>query len=261
MQINTSGTPKATSSDFLDKFYDIAWHKIQTDISDVIKVNRNSYNVSTNVQSQITQFKNKYEKLAVSMNNNWWWWVSSLKKVPKQSIYFVKWNWTLTLSNTDSIVSNPFTVFVEWMDVVIEGSILTNGMVITDKTISFKDSNCTSWWQVVQWIFIASWFKANESTLNIKTNKAWCHRWNLHVKWVLIWKNINSIVNSKRSQLNSWFETEIIYRTTNDSQLKAERRKEIIRWASVLIEYNPDVWSKIIPWAEIFTETLDVYRK
>lgn len=262
MQVNTAWVPKATSSDFLDRFYDIAWHKIETDINNIVKVSESSYNVTQNVQSQISKFKNKYEKLAVAITNNWWGWVSSVKKVPNQSIYFVKWNWTLQLSKSDSMVSKAFTIVVDWMDVEIDGSILTNGMIITDKTISFKDSNCTSWWQVVQWIFIAQWgFVKNESTLNQKTNKPRCHWWNLHVKWVLIWKNINNITNSKRSQLNSWFETELKYANTNDAQLKKERRNEIFQWASVLIEYNSDVWNKSIPWAEIFTETLDVYKK
>lgn len=262
MQINTSWTPRATSSDFLDRFYDITWNRIQTDISDVIKVDKRSYYVTTDVQSQITQFKNKYEKLAVATTNTLGWWVYSMKKVPNQSIYFIKWNGTKTLPGNDSIFSKPFTIFVEWIDLVIDGSILTNGMIITSGSISFKDSNCTSWWQVVQWIFIAQWwFKSNNSTLNVNTDKQWCHRWNLHVKWVLIWSWIDNITRSKRSQLNSRFETEITYRATNDSRLKAERRNEIIRWASVLIEYNPDTWMKSIPWAEIFTETLDVYRK
>ena len=265
MQINTSWTPKATSSDFLNKFYDIAGNKIQTDLSDVIKVNPKSYNVTTNVQAQIDQFRNKYEKLAVTMTNAtsiWWEWVTSAKKVPNQSIYFIKWDGVLKLPKTQSITSKPFTIFIEWMDVEINGSILTNGMIITKKTISFKDSDCTSWWQVVQWVFIAQWwFKSNKSTLNTSTDNQWCHRWNLHVKWVLIWSWINNIANSKRSQLNSRFETKLKYNDPNDSRLKAERRNEIIRWASVLIEYNSDVWSKVIPWAEIFTETLDVYRK
>jgi hypothetical protein len=263
MQVNTVWVPKATSSDFLERFYDIAWHKIQTDINNIVKVSESSYNETQNVKSQVSQFKNKYEKLAVQVTNtNWWWWVSSVKKVPNQSIYFVKWNWTLQLSKSNNAVSKAFTIVVEWMDVEIDWSILTNGMIITDQTISFKDSNCTSWWQVVQWIFIAQWgFVKNDSTLNQRTNRPRCHRWNLHVKWVLIWKNINNITNSKRSQLNSWFETELRYANTNDAQLKKERRNEIFQWASVLIEYNPDTWMKSIPWAEIFTETLDVYKK
>lgn len=262
MQVNTAWVPKATSSTFLDRFYDIAWNKIQTDLNNIVKVSESSYNVTQSVQSQITQFKNKYEKLAVQITNNWWWGVTSVKKVPNQSIYFVKWNWTLQLSKSNSVVSKAFTIVVDWMDVEIDGSILTNGMIITNKTMSFKDSDCTSWWQVVQWIFIAQGgFKKNESTLNQNTKAARCHRWNLHVKWVLIGSNINNIVNSKRSQLNSWFETELKYSTTNDSALKKERRNEIFQWASVLVEYNQNVWSKLIPWAEIFTETLDVYKK
>jgi hypothetical protein len=28
-----------------------------------------------------------------------------------------------------------------------------------------------------------------------------------------------------------------------------------------LIEYNPDLWSMLPPWAESFTKTLDVYKK
>lgn len=261
MQTNTAWVPTATTSNFLNKFYDIAWNKIVTDISDIMKVSTSNYSETANVESEINKFKNKYESLAVKSNVSWWDGIDTVKKVPWKNIYFVSWNGKLVLS-ASTLWTNPFTVVVTWMDVVISGSVSTNGMIITNKTMSFKDESCLTWWQVVKWIFIAEWwFVKNGTTLNININKPRCHWWNLNVKWVLIWKNIKNLTESKRSQLNSRFDTELRYRNTNDSKLKAERRNEIFQWASLLIEYNPDLWSNTIPWAEIFTETLSVYKK
>jgi hypothetical protein len=31
--------------------------------------------------------------------------------------------------------------------------------------------------------------------------------------------------------------------------------------AALLIEYNPSLWKTLPPWADIFTESLEVYKK
>ena len=142
-------------------------------------------------------------------------------------------------------------------------------MIITTEHMSFKDgwsndgkSRCASWWQVVQWLYVAGkWFKAAEdepdSLRNTSVTQLWCPWWWLHVKWVLIWDGIDNIVSSKRSQLNSWFNTT----SSQENTIRRERRQKIIAWASVLIEYSPSLWKTLPPWAEVFTESLEVYRK
>lgn len=64
-------------------------------------------------------------------------------------------------------------------------------------------------------------------------------------------------MEKKRSHLNEWFDST----TTNENRLKRERRSEIFEGASVLIEYSPELWSDLPPGAELFIETLDVYKR
>ena len=278
-QISTFGvTPTVSDADFLDKYYDINGKKLikKTDIKNIIQANSRTYSSDSDVVNKITAFKNKYEWLAVSLNKsslnvssevrtN----ITSLKKVPWKSIYFIEWHWSLTLTNSFS--DKPFTIVVKWMDIVVEWSIKTNGMFITDGQIKFEDPDCVDGGQVVQWIFIAQWwFGRWTSTLNRNRNRDWCQWWNLHVKWVLIGDNISNIESTKRSHLNSWFVTDTdeckryvssSTQTELEACMKKERRNEIFQWASVLIEYNPSLWAMLPPGAEIFTETLEVYRK
>lgn len=276
-QISTFGvTPKASNAtDFLDDYYDKNGLRLikRTDINSIISADESTYKADTNVQQKIDNFKAKYEWLAVSLKSSQYsdlWNVTSVKKVPNKSIYFIEWNWKLTLNNSFS--NTPFTIVVKWMDIVVSWSVTTNGMFITDKTISFEDPDCVDGWQVVQWIFIAQkWFVASEEDMkNLDENDPRCQWWNLYVKWVLIWKNIENISGKKRSHLNTWFATDrdeckrYVSSSTIDELeecMKKERRTEIFQWASVLIEYNPSLWAMLPPGAEIFTETLEVYRK
>jgi len=185
-----------------------------------------------------------------------------VKKVPNQFIFFVKWDGELTLKQlTEYFPGTPFTIYVEGMDVIVEWSVKTNGMIITDNKIYFEDDStqnyCEDGWQIVQWIFVAQWgFEANERLRNNDKNVERCPWGNLQVKWVLIWDWLENLMNNRRSHLNSWFQTD----SSLESSIKRERRNEIFEGAALLIEYNPDLWSLLPPGAESFTQSLDVYR-
>jgi len=284
MQISTLWVnPVATNDEFLYDFRDMDWNKLlnKTDLASVINTDDSSYTVTTNAQEKIDEFKEKYEKLAVEVKSDFM--VNgktigsmfgnnvTVMKVPNQHIYFIKWNGgTLTLSqdnlstNTSKWISSAYTLFVDWMDVEIEWNILQYAMIITTKTMRFKDkwegteARCsTGWQQTLQWLFVAlEWFVAWDPLKNISTDEQWCAWWWLHVKWVLIWDWLEDLMYSRRSQLNQWF-------TSNPGieNVLLTRRKYIIWWAAVLIEYNPSLWKTLPPWAEIFTESLEVYRK
>jgi hypothetical protein len=154
-----------------------------------------------------------------------------------------------------------FTVFVSWNNVTVEISWSMNkninAMVINQNwTIKFKDAYCVKNWQVVRWIFIAKHFETITKK-NTDKNDERCNWWNLDVKWVLIWvwKNdgIDTLIQNRRSNLNEWTN-----KTTWNSQ---SRRNQILQWASLLLEYNSALRSQLPPGAEIFNETLNVFKK
>ena len=289
MQISTLwASPVGTdATKFLDDYYDMKWNKLltRTDLSSVIKTDGETYNVNTNMESKFKEFKNKYEKLAVNVDMNtringttlrsiFGSNVTEIRKVPNQSIYFIKWDWDLVLEQEKiKTITSAFTIIVEWMDVVIKWNVSQYAMIVTEWQMSFVDgwsdsdrkyknvSRCASGWQVVQWIYVAlDWFKEIDSDdwlRNTDAEALRCPRWGLYVKWVLIWDDIENIMNSKRSQLNSWFNSAIM----SDRAVNTKRRQLIIWWASVLIEYNPSLRKTLPPGAEIFTESLEVYRR
>ncbi len=280
MQISTFGVnPIATNNKkFLDDFLDMAGKQLldKTDLSSTINIDNNDYAVETDVKSKFDEFKNKYEKLAVELKTDFkingktlkaifGSNITQVKKVPNQSIYFIKWKGTLVLKQENiQNFTSAYTIVVEWMDVEIEWNVLQYAMVVTDKKMSFKDAwedskkRCVKWWQVVQWIYVAlSWFNAGELLRNTDENEYRCAWGWLHVKWVLIWDGIENVMNSRRSQLNSRF---TVTNTSTQAVLR-QRRQKIIEWAAVLIEYSPDLWKTLPPWAEIFTESLEVYRR
>ena len=288
MQISTFGVnPVATNGkEFLYDFYDMNWDPIlkKTDLSSVISTDNTSYAVDYRVDDKFNEFSNKYEKLAVEIKSDFviqtTKWTKAtvwnlfeadksykIKKVPNQSIYFIEWKdgGTLTLSQ-DKInnLTAAYTIIVKWMDVEIVWNVLQYAMIVTDGTMSFKDAwwdsklktSCANWWQVVQGIYVAvGGFEIWEKILNNSKDEYRCPWWWLHVKWVLIWSNVEELMESKRSQLNSWFNA------SSSSNANRERRQKIIEWAALLIEYSPSLWKTLPPWAEIFTESLEVYRK
>lgn len=283
MQISTLWVnPIATSDEFLHDFWDMNWHRLlnKTDLDSVINTDDSSYTVTTNAQEKIKEFKEKYEKLAVEVKSSFY--VNgktigemfgsnvTVMKVPNQHIYFIKWkngnNHTLKLSQENLLgnkkwITSAYTIFVDGLDVEIEWNITQYAMIITTKTMKFKDkwedtnARCVTWWQVLQWLFVAlDGFVAWDPLKNTSKDKQWCAWWWLHVKWVLVWDGLEDVMYSRRSQLNSWFTAD------PDKELET-RRWYILWWAAVLIEYNPSLWKVLPPWAEIFTESLDVYRR
>lgn len=281
MQVSTFGVNPVWSNwvAFLDDYYDMNWKKIldSTDLRETIDTENRNYAVSSDAKKQMDTFASKYKNLAVKVNtssvkNLFGWntnWIESVSKVPNQPIYFVKWNWgTLTLSQSKANNKTAaYTIFVENANVEIVWKFLQYAMIITDWTISFKDNawdskdRCTEWWQVVQWIFVAlkGFKESTPSLINTNENQERCARWGLHVKWVLIWSNINNLLKGRRSQLNSWFNVNYVW--WSDQRIRTDRKKKIMEWAALLIEYSPELWKSLPPGAEIFTESLEVYRK
>ena len=280
MQVSTFGVnPVATNVSFLSDYYDMkgSWILDTTDLRQTMKTDNEDYAISYDARAQMESFISKYGNLAVAINNNTIYnslWlnkneIDSISKVPNQSIYFIKWKWwTLHISqNNISKKTTAYTFIIENADVEIEWNMFVYAMILAkDWTISFKDGwdsdwRCKSWWQVVQWIFVTlKWFAAWSTSLrNIDTNTEWCARWGLHVKWVLIWNDIEKLMEWRRSQLNSWFNVRAV--NLSDSKIRTERKKKIMEWATLLIEYSPELWKTLPPWAEIFTESLEVYKK
>ena len=187
-----------------------------------INTDNTNYAVSSDAKSQMNTFKEKYEKLAVAVKTNTisslWLdtnWVTSVLKVPNQSIYFIKWNWwTLKLSQKKwSTKTAAYTLIVEWMDVEVVWDMFVYAMIVADH-IKFTDAwgskgaRCAEWWQVVQWIFVAlKWFEQWSSLINTNENTKRCARWGLHVKWVLIGSWLDKLMKGSRSNLSGWFNT------------------------------------------------------
>ena len=271
VQVSTLWVTPIWSSNkwFMDDFFDMEWNKLykKSDIADVLLLDNDSYAIPRDVNNNFESFKKKYEKLAIKITDNnvndmfSAQNITSIKKVPGQSIYFIDWKWDLIIDQKSIAKTSPvYTIIVNGMDVHIKWNMLVTAMIVVDNwTIYFDDEKCQDGWQVVQWIFVAlDWFwNKFEKLRNTNENKEFCPWWNLHVKWVLIWSWIDNISNYKRSQLNDWF----TLRSSNLNDLKKERRKEIIEWASVLIEYSPSLWKILPPGAEMFTESLEVYKR
>lgn len=275
MQISTFGVqPVATDADFLEDFYDMEGNDLieSTDIRDTMEVEKRNYGFDSSVLTQMNTFRDKYESLSLVVDNNFEirngktvWDLfndAEVKKVPNQLIFFVKGGGKLVLKQlTEYFPGTPFTIYIEWMDVIVEWSVTTNGMIITDQKIYFEDSSdldyCEKWWQVVKWIFVTQWWFDSETRLrNQNTDEERCPWWNLQVKWVLIWDDLEALMWNRRSHLNDWFQVD----SNLESAIKRERRDEIFEGAALLIEYNPDLWENLPPGAESFTQTLDVYR-
>ena len=131
-------------------------------------------------------------------------------------------------------------------------------MLLTEWKIKFTDANSCKNRQTVKWIYYAAkWLtRGLVAKNNDIDNVDWCDEWWLTIKWVIIWEWLDNMMEKSRSNLNKWFD--ISY--TNQDE---HRKKVVMNWASVLIEYSPSIFTKstMPPGAEEFTSALSVYKK
>jgi hypothetical protein len=262
-------TPQSTTVK-LDDYLDIFGNPIigRTDLDKIMVLDAGDYQGGSNVSSLMTSFINKYSKLAIavekskvpSLNQAG---ITSIKIVPQQKIYILEGTAGTTVTLNPNLVSTtPFTIVTKNINLIVEGSLTTNGMfLVKGGTITFKEpeTNRCKDPQVVQGIFVTDeWFASDPEDLrNNDLSKTRCPNGWLYVKGVLIWNNIEDLVASRRSQLNHWF---YAGRST-DASVLAERRNEIFNGAAVLIEYSPSLRTALPPGATEFTTALDVYKK
>ncbi len=223
-----------------------------------------AYAVPADTKKLFTTFKNKYSKIAKSVNVKKW-----LSKVPWKSIYLVSGK-QINLDGLISNVSKPFTLIATDPDanISINGDVSVNAMIMTQWTITFDASNSCNggarqWGhagQIVRWIYYAGdWFKSSwdgalKNTNENLNNWQWCNYGNLHIKWVAIW-DLSKVVAARRSELYTWF------KWVDWGKSWGEKKDIVINGASVLVEYNPDLWGNLPPGANEFNKVLEVYRK
>jgi hypothetical protein len=197
-------------------------------------------------------FISKYSKLAVEVklwNDSFLNW-TSVRKVPWKNIYFVdgdlkvKWGQSIKTPFTIVQTNAEKTVTIVW-------NVQHNMMLLTNWNIKFEWNDCTED-QTVKWIFYAKGklSRSKQYRNDVSTKNVWCtHGW-LHVKWVLIWNNFDKLMKASRSHLNDRFKEE-------------NKKKSVMNWASVLIEYSPSIFTKstMPPGAEDFTTALSIYKK
>ena len=201
------------------------------------------------VNKAMSDFINKYQKLAISVKSSNW---KTIKKVPGKDIYFVEWDINLGWSNSDIKFSKPVTFVQTKWNATINGSVeWLNMMLLTNGSITFNwSSNCKSR-QVVRWIFYAKWWiyrTGVQKNTNLNSSQRCTEGW-LTIKWVLIWWWLDWMMKNSRSNFNNWFET-------------TDKKWVVMNWASVLIEYSPSVFTKstMPPGAEDFTTALSIYK-
>ena len=228
-------------------------------------ISTTAYVVPADTKKLFTTFKNKYSKIAKSVNAEKW-----LSKVPWKSIYLVSEK-QIDLNGLISNVSKPFTLIATHPDanISINGDVSVNAMIMTQWTITFdaskscNDGGGRKWGhagQIVRWIYYAgsgfesSWHGALKNTEDNLNNWQWCNYGNLHIKWVAIW-DLSEVVKTRRSELYTWF------KWTGWGKVWTEKKDIVINGASVLVEYNPDLWGNLPPGANEFNKVLEVYRK
>ena len=238
-----------------------------------------NYSVPADLAWTLKSFISKYYAKSVEVKKSDACW--TLRKVQWKSIYFTDWKNKIDLSACISPSNKPFTLVAKnWADIVIKGNLYTNAMVMTTWKIIFDAQGfrtstggptaCNGdlyWettryghaWQMVRWIFYAwAWFDSINDKWNTDlSNTEWCNYGNLHIKWVAI-GNLQSVLDKRRSELYTWFDKWCHEKNPTNC---SSRKDVVLNWASVLIEYNPDLWWNLPPGAEEFNKALEVYRK
>ena len=240
----------------MSKYYDINGN--QPFVWYLKAIQTTDYKENKKVEDAMNTFISKYSKLAVNVDakNVWKFTIPSettIKKVPGKNIYFVEWNITINWGNKN--IDTPFTLVQTKWNTTISWNVGHNMMLLTNWNITFK-WDCESI-QNVKWIFYAggslsrSWVNKNDDI----NHSYWCTKWWLYVKWVLIWDGFDTLMKNSRSNINNWFN---VSRNGTD----ADRRRVIMNWASVVIEYSPSIFTKstMPPGAEDFTTALSIYK-
>ena len=250
------------------------------------------YSVPADLAASLDTFINKYYANSVVVKNSskcgW-----EIRKVKGKSIYFIGKKGDTTsaeviLSDNENVscistnVQKPYTLIAvsDKINIRIMWSLYSNAMIMTKWNIIFDaegfraDHNweptaCNGnikkyWhaWQMVKWIFYAGkWFLSiNDKWNTEKSNKEWCNYGNLHIKWIAIW-DLSNVVQNRRSELYTWFYDWCDEKDASKSTKCKSRRDVVLNGASVLIEYNPDLWWNLPPGAEDFNKALEIYRK
>ena len=240
------------STDRLQKYLYMDGNNVRRYASNLLSaVATSEYAPNSQVSDAMTDFINKYQKLAITIKDG----ATTIKKVPGKNIYFVKWNINLGWNTSDIKFDKPVTfVQTEWNTTINWSVTDLNMMLLTNGSITFNwSSNCRTR-QVVKWIFYAkSGINRTGVQKNNKlSNSRRCTEWWLTVKWVLIWAWLKDMMDNSRSNLNDWF-------GTTDSQ----KKNIVMNWASVLIEYSPSLFTTATmpPGAEDFTSALSIYKQ
>ena len=254
VQKTPSGSFKASTQVLRNYLYYLKDDPKQYNAADLLKaIALSEYKSNDAVNKAMTNFINKYSKLAVNAGN----W---LKKVPGKNIYFTDKNICLWSECNAIKLDKPTTIVQMGWDAEIKWDVNTdNLMLLTRWTIKFTDSYSCRHRQVVKWIFYAEkWIirtpvqKNTADKLN-EPNAKRCTEWWLTIKWVLIWDWLQKVMENSRSNLNKWFST------VNGGGKNAQT---VMNWASVVIEYSPSVFTKgsMPPGAEDFTTALSIYK-
>ncbi len=239
------------STNELNKYLSYDGNKVFVEYLNAIETTE--YKPNLNVQNAMDTFISKYSKLAVDVTlkeSSFLEWVN-IKKVPWKNIYFASGD--LTIKWWTNSIKNPFTIVQTSGKTTISGNINHNMMLLTNWNIIFKWGSCETD-QTVKWIFYAKGtLNRFEKKRNDQIdNSVWCTNGWLHVKWVLIWNKFDTLMDNSRSHINDWFTGQ-----------KNNRKKYVMNWASVVIEYSPSIFSKstMPPGAEDFTTALSIYKQ
>lgn len=194
-------------------------------------------------------------------------------KVPNKEVYIFEGkdnNSTITIGDSakNAKMTKPFTLIVTRGKLVVKGNLKNaNGMYIAQNgDIQFVANSCNvTNEQVVNGIFISlknitSSMGDRTSAHNTDPYKSWCSEGALTINGVLIGNNINStdansLLGTRRSNLNTWFED------LNSRSTSGERQESLKKNAAVVLQYNPSIFSNLPPGADTLSQVLSVSKK
>ena len=251
VQKTPSGNLKA-STNVLNDFYYMNGTKVMSELLGTIVTS--DYEPNDAVSGAMNDFIKKYSKLAVNVSKG-------EKKLPWKNIYFIEKDLHLWWEQSDIPLNKPVTIVQISWNTIISWNVDQNIMLLTKGTITFADVNSCNPTkpqnrQVVKWIFYAekllkrSWVLKNKD-LNAERR---CTEWWLTIKWVVIWRWLNQMMENSRSNLNDRF---------NKKNNIDGGKSVVMNWASVLIEYSPSIFatSTMPPGAEEFATALSIYKQ